>query len=212
MEKWIMIVNPAAATASNADSWKDSKKILTQAGLEVDSVVTEKAGHAIELAMKAAADGYRKFIAVGGDGTIHEVMTGLLRHSDATGAELGNFTLAVLPYGTGNDWIKTSTIPKDMTEAAGCIVRGKTDKEDVVRLKFKDGVFCMANIGGVGLDADICHYTNALKKRGYKGALLYKLVAPYSIFSKKRHHVEIACDGETIYKGKLFTQPSFIFF
>ena len=205
MEKWMMIVNPSSASASNAEKWKACKKILTDGGLAVDHVLTERPGHAIELSRDAAAKGYRKLIAVGGDGTIHEVMTGLLRYSDAEGVDMGEFTLGVLPYGTGNDWIRTALVPSDLAEAAQCIVRGNTAKEDVVRMTFENGVFCMANVGGIGLDADICYNTNKLKERGHKGGILYKMVAPYSIFAKKRNPVEIVCDGEPVYKGNLFT-------
>lgn len=205
MEKWLLIVNPSSASATTGNNWKDSEKILIDGGLEVDVAPTEHAGHAIDLAQEGAAKGYRKFIAAGGDGTVHEVMTGLLRYADAEKADLGDFTLGVLPYGTGNDWIKTAGIPQDMAEAAQYIVNGKTAKEDVVRLTFENGVFCMANIGGIGLDANICVNTNALKNKGYKGSFLYSLVAPYSIFTRKRRPVEIVCDGETVYKGKLFT-------
>ena len=205
MEKWIMIVNPSSASATTGETWKDTSALLTEGGLSVEPVVTQHPGHAIQLAQEAAEKGSRKFISVGGDGTLHEVMSGLLRYADASGADLGDFTLAVLPYGTGNDWIKTAGIPKDMNEAAQCILRGQTAREDVVRLTFENGVFCMANIGGIGLDADICYNTNTLKKKGYKGDLLYKLVAPYSIFAKKRQPVEIICDGEPVYTGKLYT-------
>ncbi len=205
MEKWIMIVNPVSASATTGDAWKQAVDMLNGSGLEVVTSPTTHAGHAIELAREAAGLGYRKFIAAGGDGTVHEVMTGLLRYADAEGADLGDFTLAVLPYGTGNDWIRTPGVPSDIKEAAECIVRGKTGKEDIVRLTFSDGVYCMANIGGVGLDAAICYNTNTLKKKGYKGSFLYSLVAPYSIFTRKRHPVRIDCDGETVYSGKLFT-------
>ena len=205
MEKWIMIVNPASASATTKDTWLESKRILEEGGLVIEPLTTERPGHAIDLAREGAVRGHRKFIAVGGDGTIHEVMTGLLRYADAEGADLGDFTLAVLPYGTGNDWIKTSLVPKDMVEAARCIIAGKTAREDVVRMTFEGGTFCLANVGGIGLDADICYNTNTLKKKGYKGDLLYKLVAPYSIFSKKRYPVEVVCDGESVYKGRLFT-------
>ena len=205
MENWIIIANPYSASATSGESWKEAKGQLEAEGLSADAVVTEHAGHAIDLAREAAAKGYRKFIAAGGDGTIHEVMSGLLRYVDESGADLGEFTLGVLPCGTGNDWIRTAGIPSDIKEAARCIVRGNTGKEDVVRLTFENGVFCMANIGGVGLDADICYRTNNLKSRGYKGSFLYKLVAPVSIFSRKRRPVEIVCDGETVYKGRIFT-------
>lgn len=205
MHKWIMIVNPASASATTKDTWQQSKKILEDGGLAVETWITDYPSHGIKLAQEAAARGERYFIAVGGDGTIHEVMTGLLRYTEATGGDMGDFTLAVLPYGTGNDWIKTSLIPRDMAAAAQCILAGKTSCEDVVRVTFENGVFCMANVGGIGLDADICHYTNSMKEKKLKGGLLYKMVAPYSIFTKNRYPVEIICDGECIYKGKLFS-------
>lgn len=205
MEKWTMIFNPASASESTKDKWKESLDILSAASLEIETLATEYASHAIELAMEAAQKGARKFIAVGGDGTIHEVMTGLLRFSDQEGVNLGEFTLAVLPYGTGNDWIRTAGIPADMTESAKCIIKGNTAKEDVVRLSFDNGVYCMANIGGIGLDADICYNTNCLKKKGYKGEFLYKMVAPFSIFTKVRRKASIEIDGEQVYSGSIFT-------
>ena len=171
----------------------------------MEVAATQHAGHAIDLAKEAAAKGFRKFIAAGGDGTVHEVMTGLLRYADEAKADLGTFTLAVLPYGTGNDWIRSAGIPEDVEKAAECIIKGKLGKEDVVRMTFPQGVFCMANIGGIGVDATICHRTNRLKEKGHKGGFLYTLVAPYSTLSRKRNPVEVALDGEVVYKGKLFT-------
>lgn len=205
MEKWIIITNPAAATETAGSGWKQAEKVLVEGGVEFEARLTEKPGHAIELAKEAAAQGSRKLIAGGGDGTIHEVMTGLLRFCEEKGVSMSEFTLAVLPLGTGNDWIRTANVPADVKEAAACIVRGNIGKEDVVKLSFADGVYCMANIGGIGLDADICINTNTLKKRGHKGGILYSLVAPYSIFSKKCRPVVIECDGEKVYEGKLYT-------
>ena len=204
MDTWLMIVNPNSASSTN-DKWNACEKVLSEGGLKVDNALTRHAGHAIELAQEGAAKGYRKIIAVGGDGTIHEVMTGLLRWADATGGNLGDFTLAVIPAGTGNDWIRTAGVPEDLPEAARCILRGNTAKEDVVRLTFENGVFCMANIGGIGVDANICYNTNSLKEKGHKGGILYKLVAPYSVFSRKRESVEVVCDGESVHKGPMFT-------
>lgn len=205
MTKWLMIVNPSSASSTTAETWVESKRVLMTGGLDVDDVQTRYKGHAIELARDAAAAGMRNFIAVGGDGTIHEVMTGLLRYSDETGISMGEFTLGVLPYGTGNDWIRTAGVSKDMNEAAACIVRGKTAFEDVVRLTLPTGTFCMANIGGIGLDADVCVRTNRLKAKGYRGGILYKLMTAVDIFAKKLRRVEIICDGETVFKGKLFS-------
>ncbi|MBQ7273538.1 MAG: diacylglycerol kinase family lipid kinase [Bacteroidales bacterium] len=205
MGKWMMIGNPKSASASTGDAWNKSVEKLTKAGLEVEVAATERAGHAIELAKDAAAKGFRKFIAAGGDGTVHEVLTGLLRYADESKTSLTDFTLAALPYGTGNDWIRTPGIPEDVDKAADCIIAGKTIKEDVVRMTFPQGVFAMANIGGIGVDADICIRTNRLKEKGRKGGFLYTMVAPLATLSRKRHPVEVTLDGEVAYTGKLFT-------
>lgn len=200
-----MIGNPASASASTGDAWNKVVKQLKDGGLEVEVLATKHAGHAIELAKEAAAKGVRKFIAAGGDGTIHEVMTGILRFADQSKTSMGDFTLAALPYGTGNDWIRTPGIPEDVEKAAECIIAGKTAKEDVVRMTFPQGVFCMANIGGIGVDAEICQRTNRLKEKGSKGQFLYTMVAPISTFARKRHKVEVTLDGELAYSGRLFT-------
>ena len=200
-----MIGNPASASASTGDAWNKALKQLKDGGLEVEVLATKHAGHAIELAKEAAAKGVRKFIAAGGDGTIHEVMTGILRFADQSKTSMGDFTLAALPYGTGNDWIRTPLIPEDVEKAAECIIAGKTAKEDVVRMTFPQGVFCMANIGGIGVDAEICQRTNRLKEKGRKGQFLYTMVAPISTFARKRHKVEVTLDGELAYSGRLFT-------
>ena len=81
MEKWMMIGNPASASATTGNAWNKVVEKLKAAGLEVEVAATERKAHAIELAKEAAAKGFRKFIAAGGDGTVHEVMTGLLRYA-----------------------------------------------------------------------------------------------------------------------------------
>ena len=205
MKKWTLIINPASASSTTEGKWKEYLQMLTDGGLEVDYQLTDRQGHGIELANAAAAAGCRKFIAAGGDGTVHEVMTGLLRYCDATGTSMSDFTLAVLPYGTGNDWIKTAGIPSHVPDAIRCVIEGKTTREDVVRLTFENGVFCMANIGGIGLDADICHYTNRLKSSGHRGGILYKIVTVYALLSRKLHEVKIVCDDKMVYCGKLYS-------
>lgn len=203
--KWILIVNPASATAQTGQTWEKYEKQLIDGGLELDHVLTQNPGHATELARESAEKGYRKFIAMGGDGTIHQVMTGLLRYADSVNATLDDFTLAVIPAGTGNDWIRTAGVPASPEQAVECILKGNTAKEDIVRMKLPTGTFCMANIGGIGLDANICYNTNALKGKGYKGSFLYSLVAPYSIFSKKFRRVKVECDGEKVFEGRMNT-------
>ena len=220
---WFCIVNPHAGSGKTLPEWAIAEKYLAEKSIAYKTVLTNYKFHATELACEAARDGYRRFLAVGGDGSVHEVLNGILRFTGETGVPPEDFTLAVIPIGSGNDWIKSLGIPHDTRKVVELLAGDRFARQDVVRVETaplsgaaaeEDGasrdphasvVGYMANIGGVGLDADICHHTNSLKTKGYKGSILYKLVAPYSIFSRKRRPVEIVCDGETVYKGKMFT-------
>ena len=77
MNNWLMIVNPSSASSTN-DRWKACEKVLSDGGIPVDKAFTQHAGHAIDLAREGAEKGYRRFIAVGGDGTLVGVTTSLL--------------------------------------------------------------------------------------------------------------------------------------
>jgi len=72
-------------------------------GWAVDVVRTEGPGHGTELAARAARDGVARVVAVGGDGTVHDVANGLLRHES-------DVTLGVVPIGTGNDFAKLAGV------------------------------------------------------------------------------------------------------
>ncbi len=74
---------------------------LRAAGLQIDSVETSSLGHGSEIVRKAWADGYRKFISVGGDGTSYEIVNGLFPVADGEPP-----TLAFLPLGTGNSFLR----------------------------------------------------------------------------------------------------------
>lgn len=200
-----MIGNPAAASSAAGDTWKATIEPLKHAGLDIDSVATQSKGHGIQLAFEAAGKGYRCFLSAGGDGTLHEVMTGLLRYCDATSVSMEEFTVGVLPYGTGNDWLRSTGIPGNLEAAMKAVVEGNTSKEDVVRVKVDGQVYCMVNMGGMGVDAAICHDAKKLKQRGLRGNFVYKLAALYSAYARKCCPVEVRCDGELVYQGKLFS-------
>ena len=63
MNKWMLIANPGAASSQAGDNWKQSLQLLEEAGFTVETAISQSPGHAIELAMEAAEDGNRQFIA-----------------------------------------------------------------------------------------------------------------------------------------------------
>ncbi|MFC1992499.1 diacylglycerol/lipid kinase family protein [Chloroflexota bacterium] len=102
------IVNPAAGGHSNYREWPLISKHLADNGLLLDDVYTEGRGHAIELATEAANSDYRFIIAVGGDGTVNEVVNGILNS-----AASHNTTLGIVSSGTGCSCARSLGVPLD---------------------------------------------------------------------------------------------------
>ena len=100
---WFIIVNPAAGGGAAKRLWLRIERDLQAQGFSYSVRFTERKMHAVELVEEAVARGYRKFLAVGGDGTVHEVANGILSQEFVPSREIG---LALLPVGTGNDWAK----------------------------------------------------------------------------------------------------------
>ena len=93
---------------------------------EIDWVETEQPGHATALAHQAALEGCDAVVAVGGDGTVHEVVNGLMRVDAEQRPALG-----ILPTGTGNDLSANFGLPLDPAEAAGAMFQPNTRPLDV---------------------------------------------------------------------------------
>ncbi len=107
------------------------------------TVLTEYAGHATDLTRELATRGYQRVIAVGGDGTLNEVING----AAGTGIEV-----ALIPTGTGNDWARTVGIPADVTEATKIALTGQARAVD---LGTCEGKRHFINIAGAGFDAEV---------------------------------------------------------
>src|SRR5580693_1661937 len=108
MERFFAIVNPAAGGGRSAKLAGPALERLRKSGLEVDEVTTGAPGDAVLLAREAYTEGYRRFLAVGGDGTGHEILNGIFggaASSEGTVAEhaaTNRVALGFLPLGTGN--------------------------------------------------------------------------------------------------------------
>jgi len=91
-----VIINPRARGGRTGKAWPQISELLKQAGLSFDHIFTEGAGHSTAIAKEAVNQGYELVIAVGGDGTVNEVVTGLV---DDQGR--GRATLGIISTGTG---------------------------------------------------------------------------------------------------------------
>ena len=215
-EKWCAVVNIFAASRKAVNMWRKAESHLKKDGVPYEALMTGDGGNAMNLTCTACGEGYRKFIAVGGDGTVHDVLEGIMffiegRKIAGEEVSLANFTLAVIPVGSGNDWIKTSGVPRDIAKAASLFSNGRIAQQDVVKVSLLDPsalpeekvfrISYMANVGGVGLDAKVCEMVNRDKCRGKRGKILYVKALLYHIVHRVPSFARVVCDGKKVFEG-----------
>lgn len=183
--RYLLVVNPAAGQG-------DADRLLRQLGgafavrrLAFDVVETAGAGDAERAARRGAALGYRAVVAVGGDGTVGEVITGLA----GTGTTLG-----IVPRGTGNQVASNLHLPRGIDACAGVIAAGVTSPMDVGQLG--DGRY-FALVAGAGWDAEvIAAATREMKDRWGFGA--YLLAGLRAGMAPTVARFRITADGEPV--------------
>ena len=169
---FLAIVNPAAGGGRCGKLAKAAIEKLRAAGLELEVAQTSKPGEATALAREAYAAGRRNFLAVGGDGTAHEIVNGLFPAA-ATG---GRPTLGFLPLGTGNSFLRDFT-DRGAEHAAEAILAGRRRACDVLRLTHASGELYFTNLLSMGFTADVAAAANRRFKRfGELGYILGVLV------------------------------------
>ena len=205
-ENWYIIANPHAGSSKTAGQWEKAKQVLDAHGIGFRLVRTEHKGHAKELAHDAAAAGWRKLLAVGGDGSIHEVFGGVLDWCADSGTDTAEFTLGVAPVGSGNDWIRSFGLPDEAFKIIPLMAPGHTGCEDVVRLDFADGSRSwMANGAGTGFDAHVCNRVNHQKEAGYRSKMIYLDALRHTVMHIKAIRVRVTADGREVFSGACYS-------
>ena len=162
-EKFLAIVNPAAGGGRCGKLAQAAIEKLRTAGLEIEVVQTAKPGDATGLARDAYARGQRNFLAVGGDGTAHEIINGLFPAASNAPND-GRPTLGFLPLGTGNSFLRDFT-DKGAEHALAAILAGRRRSCDVLRLTHASGELYFTNLLSMGFPADVAAVTNRRFKR-----------------------------------------------
>lgn len=162
---WYIIANPAAGKNAVAHQWQSLQIFLQEYLPDHLVVLTERRGQATELAIEAIRQGHRKIIAVGGDGTNFEVINGILQQQEVPSTDI---SYALLPVGTGNDWIRTHGIPKDWHQWLEMLNAGHTLLQDVgVVQYFSNGEPAQrffVNVAGMAYDAFVVRYAEQHKR------------------------------------------------
>jgi len=189
MAQVLVVLNPAADRGRAGRRKDELRSVLESAGLSPEIVLTDRPGHAAELARDAVRAGAAVVAAAGGDGTIHEAAQALV----ATKTALG-----VLPMGSGNDYIRALGIPKDLAAAAAVLARGATRTVDVADV---NGHYSL-NSFGMGVEGQIA--ADYKRMRFLKGEVGYLSATIMEVVRFRAFRAEVAGDGWT-FAGKLLS-------
>ncbi len=193
-EKWYIIVNPAAGNGVGAKLWRHIQPRLQHQLPNSVFNFSERSGHAIELAMEAIRRGYRHLIGVGGDGTNNEIINGILKQREVAAFDI---TYALLPVGTGNDWVRTHHIPRQLEQWLDMLAAGKTMLHDVGSVQYFNGnrqqQRYFVNVAGMAYDAFVTSYAERYKK-WITHKILYLLLVVACLFKYRLPKAKIFFD------------------
>jgi YegS/Rv2252/BmrU family lipid kinase len=197
---WFIIANPTSGNRNFSKQWKEIQQLLTNKKIDFSVAFTQFSKHEIELVTTAIQQGFRNIISIGGDGTLHHVVNGIMLQRYVKTSDI---TIAVIPLGTGNDWIKTYNIPNNVEKAIEIIHRNKTILQDIGVLETDTiTISYFNNVAGLGYDGYIVHKLNTLKRFG---AIAYLLAGISGLLFYKKSVYTIIFDDKTIETNCLMT-------
>jgi YegS/Rv2252/BmrU family lipid kinase len=182
-----LVVNPCSGKRRGFGILDQVKPIFSASGSELDVHTTEYAGHAREIARTLPLDGYDSLCAIGGDGTFHEIVSGLMERGASASIPLG-----LIPGGTGNDVAQHLGISNPLV-AVRRIVMGRTGSFDVAQVEIGgQTAYCVTLVGSVGV-ADINCVAERLRMLG---SPRYAIAALWHILFAERRRARLALDDQ----------------
>ena len=192
-----VIVNPVASGGKVGQQWPQLRETLLQGGLQFEAELTRYPWHASEIARKALGEGFRHFVAVGGDGTVHEVVNGLVVERQVS----PEVTLSIIPGGTGSDYIRVLGISRDPAQACQTTLGSRTRAVDIGEIQcLRDGqrlTRYFVNVAGLGFDGEVAVRMNHMSKR-IGGTLPYLTNLVLSLFAYANKDVQLTVDGQPL--------------
>ncbi len=206
-DKWLVVVNPKAGSGKCEKDWPIIQNLLVKGRFSFISVLTERPFHAIEITRNMVNDlGFTKIIAVGGDGTLNEVVNGIFQQTRFATTDI---MLGMVTVGTGNDWGRMYKFPLKYEKAIRILSRQRTFLQDVGKVKYRhdteDKSRYFINMAGMGYDALVAKKTNAMKAEGKGGALAYLLNLVTGLFQYENVQLSIIIDGSEVVNDKVFS-------
>jgi YegS/Rv2252/BmrU family lipid kinase len=195
MPRTVVVVNPHSQGGRLGKRWPEIADKLGRA-FPFDDAITKGPGDATKLTRDALRGGAERIVAIGGDGTVNEVVNGFFDDSGTAIAPEASF--ALIPFGTGGDFRRTMHLPIELDEAIAVVATGKRSKIDVGKLEFTanggKALRMFANIASFGVSGVVDRLVNESGKK--LGRLSFAWATARATWSYKNQRVHLVFDGK----------------
>jgi YegS/Rv2252/BmrU family lipid kinase len=197
--KILLLVNPAAGRKQGKATAAQALKLFQDKGISAEARYSEFSGHLFQLAESAVTEPWDAIVAVGGDGTLFEIINGMLAGDPGLPIPLG-----IIPVGTGNSFSRDLNIG-GLDTAVAKIVRAKVRKVDLGQYESSEGTRVFINILGFGFVADVA---NEAHKHKRWGALSYVIGVLVITARLESYSLEMEIDGQKFTRDNCFVEIS----
>ena len=206
---WMMVIcNPVSGAGLGYERLAAVRRTLERANIPYSSEVTHERGHATALARAAVMSGCGVVVAIGGDGTFHEVVNGVM-DATGTGGDLARSRVAVglVQAGRGSDFGRSVGIPADPDAACTRLVSGRTQLVDLGHVRYRsfkgeERSRYFANSAGLGFDAEVSVRANAAP-RMLGGTIPYLSSLLLTLGTYRNKRIALCSDGGEQWQGRV---------
>jgi len=192
---WHVIINPNALRGRSLKYWKKVSQSLIISGFKFTEIHTNSKKDATRIASELVLQGNKNILIVGGDGTLNEVINGIVLSK----IDISEIIIGVIPAGTGNDWSRTHLISRNPNKIVEMFLNGRIINHDIGKIKVvNDNVTIehfFINIAGLGFDAAVIKRVHEALKYKVASGLVYVKHLLFTLFKYKSVICEIEIDN-----------------
>jgi YegS/Rv2252/BmrU family lipid kinase len=199
---WYFIINPHSGSGKSKQKWAEIQVLLEARKIPYQVSFSAYTNHPTTLALEAIQNGHRQLAAIGGDGTIHEVIEGIMQKPSPPNDPI---VFTAFAGGTGNDWLRHHPIPQTPEKWVEMLVNGQNIPHDIAKIfyteKGENKIGYSNNVVGLAYDAAVVAETLSVNKNGILGQFFYffwilKCLTRYKSQSVKIETSEGKWEGE----------------
>jgi len=195
----LIIYNPQAGSGRAKALLPEVKQYLIEKNISAEILLTERHGHAVELAASAKLANYEAVIASGGDGTLFEVLNGYYQNTSPNKPPIG-----LIPNGTGNAFMKEFNLKKsDWKKAIDIVAQNKPRSLDVGKMLTQGKTYYFLNVVGIGFIPKIAEAAIPLKRMGNAA---YTIATLFKMLSLKSQKIQLEIDGKQFEREGIFVE------